>query len=269
MSSYMDRLAIANHLDTVALRRYVAGKKQARIVPIDRLSIVTGVQARTLERAISDPSDVSPPLKYHPFDGDRSIMIRPFVSTLACRLCVAARGAAGPVISWRPAERVVCVTHRRWIGSDDALQPSLDRQPDVLKAHRQHLRLVRRHGRDEVTAAFTVAADICRYWRDGRQHDDDFNRRLEIFHGPDWRVPPYSATVAAAAYPQVVALTRLLVSPYWKSLATNPSPDSQSVFGTEIRRTVARTFVWPQHRESKDPLYRWLVDDVQFGRQGR
>jgi hypothetical protein len=269
MSSYMDRLADANRLDTIALRRHVAGRKQARVVPLDRLAIVTGVQVLTLERAIADPSNAGPLRKYHAFDGNRSIMICPLVSGLACRLCTAARGTAGPVTCWRPAEKVVCLRHRQWIGSAGALQPSLDRQPDVLKAHRQHLRLVRRFGRDEVTAAFTIADEICRHWHDGREHDEDFSRRLEIFHGPDWQVPPYAPTVAAAAYPQVVPLTRLLASPYWKSLAIDPSPKSEAVFGKEVRGTVAPAYLWPQHRESKDPLYRWLIGDVQFGTRRR
>jgi hypothetical protein len=149
----------------------------------------------------------------------RSISIHPEVSAPACQMCAAIRGITQRVICRKPAEKVICLRHRRWTGSDKSgLQLPLDRQPDILGAHRQHLRLVRRFGRDEVTMGFSVAAEICGQWRDQREHDEEFNRRLAVFHGPDWRLSPADPTVAAAAYPQVVGLTRLLISPHWRSL---------------------------------------------------
>ena len=49
----------------------------------------------------------------------------------------------------------------------------------------------------------------------------EFSRRMRIFHGPGWLLPAAHPTIAAAAYPQVVALARLLISPYWRALATD------------------------------------------------
>jgi hypothetical protein len=227
MSSYIGRLADVNRLDTVALLRYITGTRQTHNVPVERLAIVAGVPPLVLKRAITDRDNAGSALKQY-YSYGRSIEVRTEVSGPACQLCAAVAGATRPVACWRPAERVLCLRHRRWIGSDDALQPSLDRQPDILKAHMRHLRLVRRFDREEVTAAFTIAADICRQWHDYRQHDEEFRRRLEIFHGPDWQVALYHPTVAAAAYPQVVALARLLASPYWKSLGADSSATAAS-----------------------------------------
>jgi hypothetical protein len=106
---------------------------------------------------------------------------------------------------------------------------------------------------------FAFADRICRQWHAQRQHDEGFRRRMRIFHGPGWEVPAAGPTIAAAAYPQVVALARLLISPYWGSLAVGFSPIEHSLFAREIRNTVAPGYNWPQPRFSKDPLHRWII----------
>jgi hypothetical protein len=62
---------------------------------------------------------------------------------------------------------------------------------------------------------------------------------MRMFHGPGWQVPPADPTIAAAAYPQVVALARLLISPHWGSLAVGYSPIEHSLFAREIHNTAA------------------------------
>jgi hypothetical protein len=254
--SYLGRLAHANRLDPQALRRYIAEGQRNGIVPANRLAAVSGVAAVALEQAIVDLDGVPLARTYY----YRTIAIHPQISAAACQMCAAARGITQPVICWKPAERVICLRHRRWTGSDKSgLQPSIDRQPDIVRAHRQHLRLVRRFGRDEVTMGFEVAAEICRQWRDQREHDEAFNERLAIFHGPDWQLSPANPTVAAAAYPQVVGLTRLITSPYWRSLAVAYTSRGPSLFQQEMRLTVAPAYRWPQPSFSKDPLHRWII----------
>jgi hypothetical protein len=256
LSSYLERLAHANRLDPQALRRYIAESRRGWKVSADRLAAVSGVAAGAFERAIAD-------LDGFPLAGTyyyRTIAIHPQVSAAACRMCAAARGITQLVICWKPAERVICLRHRRWTGSNKTgHQPSLDRHPDILRVHRQHLRLVRRFGRDQVTLGFEIAAEICRHWRDQREYDEEFSRRLGIFHGPDWRLSPADPTVAAAAYPEVVGLTRLLVSPYWRALAVSYSSHGRSLFQQEINRAVAPAYRWPQPSFSKDPLHRWII----------
>jgi TniQ len=256
LSSYLERLAYANRLDPEALRRYIADGRPSGIVPVSRLAAVSGVAAVALELAIADLNG-GPLVKTYYY---KRIAIHPQVSVAACQMCTAARGITQPVTCWKPAERVICLRHRRWTGSGGTgFQPSLDRHPDILRAHRQHLRLVRRFGRDEVTMGFAIGAEICRQWRDQREHDKEFGRRLTIFHGPDWRLSPADPTVAAAAYPEVVGLARLLISPYWRSLAVAHSSHDRSLFQQEMRRTVAPTYRWPQPSFSKDPLHRWII----------
>jgi hypothetical protein len=256
LSSYLGRLAHANRLDPQALRRYIAEGRISGVVPVSRLAAVSGAATVALEQAIAD-LDGRPLVNtyYH-----KRIAIHPQVSAAACQMCTAVRGITQPVTCWKPAESVICLRHRRWTGSGSTgFQPSLDRQPDILSAHRLHLRLVRRFGRDEVTMGFAIAAEICRQWRDQREHDQEFCRRLTIFHGPDWRLSPADATVAAAAYPEIVGLARLLISPYWRSLAVGYSSHDYSLFQQEMRRTVAPAYRWPQPSFSKDPLHRWII----------
>jgi hypothetical protein len=79
---------------------------------------------------------------------------------------------------------------------------------------------------------------------------------MAIFHGPDWRMPPTDPTIAASIYPQVVALTRLLITPHWQAL-TKSSP-GRDRFLQELRSTVAAGYTWPDKIQSPDPLHRWL-----------
>lgn len=256
LASYLNRLAYANRLDPKALRRYIAESRLSGPVPVDRLAIVSGVPAIALEGAIADLDGRGlASTNYY-----RSIAIHPQLSGPACQLCAAARGITQQVTCWKPPEKVICLRHRRWTGSGStSIQPSLHGQPDILEANRRHLRLVRRFGRDEVTMGFEIADEICRQWRDQREHDEEFARRLSIFHGPDWQLSPSDPTVAAAAYPQVVALTRLITSPYWYELAIAASAHALSHFQQEMKRTVAPAYRWPQPTFSKDPLHRWII----------
>ena len=106
---------------------------------------------------------------------------------------------------------------------------------------------------------FAAAEHICRQWHAQRQHDEQFGRRMRIFHGADWPLPANAPTIAAAAYPEVVALARLLTSPHWRSLVTGIPEDGDALFAREVQKTVAPEYKWPQPRSSRDPLYRWIT----------
>ena len=56
-----------------------------------------------------------------------------------------------------------------------------------------------------------------------------------------------------------MALARLLISPYWGSLAVSLSHIEHSLFAQEMQNTVAPGYQWPQPRFSKDPLHRWII----------
>ena len=127
---------------------------------------------------------------------------------------------------WHAPEDVLCLRHRRWTTGRDETgrQPDLTGQPEILTAYRTYRRLTRAHGRETVRSAYLQAARVIDEWRDLGPYNytqtDGFNRRISRFLGPGWRVHADSPVAAAARYPQVVALTRLLVSPYWMDLAS-------------------------------------------------
>lgn len=174
--------------------------------------------------------------------------------------CTLARGITETVRCWKQPENVICLRHGRWISPwTGEGQPDLSACPDILRAHRQHLRLVRRLGRDAVAIGYAYAEHICHHWHEQRQHDDAFRRRMHMFHGPDWAVARADPTVAAAAYPQQVALTRLMASPYWQAQARSDNLRGQELFVREIRRTVAPGYLWPLPHRSADPLHQWIV----------
>jgi hypothetical protein len=89
---------------------------------------------------------------------------------------------------------------------------------------------------------------------------------MQAFHGPRWRDndEAWRQTFDAAIYPQAVALTRLLASPYWRQhiLKGWRSPNT---FVAELRRTVAPDYVWGSYphirwrRNHEDPLFEWII----------
>jgi hypothetical protein len=261
IASYLARVAHANRLDAEALRFYITGhRRRTPPFPAGRLAAVTGFPARTLRYALPDLG-----IGYGPLDDDHhngaGLPQRKADDGPPCRLCVLARGITQPVRCWKRPENVICLRHRRWTGPGaGADQPDLSAQPDILQAHKRHLRLVRRFGRDNVAFDFAVADHICRRWHELRQHDAGFRDRMLIFHGPGWQASPASPTVAAAIYPQAVALTRLLVSPGWQALSSPARPDRQQRFIAEVRRTVAPGYLWPQPPRPADPLATWITE---------
>jgi hypothetical protein len=259
-SSFLARLAHANQLAADSLRFYISGSRSHSVpVPAGRLAAAAGIPVHVLRYAIPDLDlDPDPYARYHNGSG---LPQRRGDDGLACRLCVLARGISEPVLCWKRPENVICLRHRRWIWSGhNTDQPDLSAQPDVLQAHRRHLRLVRRYGRDEVAIEYATADHICRKWHERGRHDVGFRERMQIFHGPAWRVRPTDPTFAAAIYPQAVALTRLLVSPYWHSLPTSGTGAGMRRFAEEVCRTVAPGYVWPQPSRPADPLEGWVTE---------
>jgi hypothetical protein len=258
ITSYLARLAHANRLDPEALRRHItSGDRYRRPIPLDKLSVVTGLPDTALQHAIPDlGSDPVPATAYL-----NGVPVLRRAEGPPCRACVLARGITQPVRCWKSPEKLVCLRHRRWIGpSPSAEQPDLTHHRDILQAHKRHLRLVSRFGGRDVAVALGVADHICRRWIEQRQYDEGFSERMRSFRGPDWRAPSADPAVAAAIYPQAVALTRLLVSPYWQSQAPPRGKAGQERFLRELHATVAPGYPWPQAYRSADPLRLWLSE---------
>ena len=258
INSYLARLATANRLAPAALRALLAGgDRNDAPVPLIRLAAVTGMPRATLAHAMPQICTADELAGLHIASRPRA---RDGWSFAACRHCTAGR----LVTRWALHDDVVCGRHRRWISRYQA-QPDLTAQPEILTAHRRHRRLIRRHGRDTVMRAFRDARHICLGWRLDGIPDDGYGRRMEIFHGPGWRDRDYDETQTsdAAAYPQAVALTRLLASPYWRERILGKDRPWPEEFETELRRTVAPGYIWGIYprtrwrRDRDDPLLEW------------
>ncbi len=264
ITSYLTRLAEANRLDPAGLRTLLSGshRKDAEI-PFAVVVAVSGMPATQL--ALAMPQICAPAERTHV---DVTHRPRPQHSRdehVACRPCTAAAADGRPVTVWALHDHLVCRRHRRWL-SEAHDQPDLSAQPEILDAARRHRWLIRRHGRGTVMRAHRDARSICVGWRLDGIPDDTFDRRMAIFHGPYWRENEADTTQTfdAAIYPQVVALTRLFASPYWRQhlLKGWRSPNT---FMSELRRTVAPDHVWgdyPRIRwrpDRDDPLLEWLI----------
>ena len=175
--------------------------------------------------------------------------------------------AAGQLVTrWALHDDVVCGRHGRWISKDHD-QPDLTGQPEILRAHQRHRRLIRRHGRDPVMRAVRDAQHICTGWRLNGLPDPGYDRRMEIFCGPGWddrdEWTPHAWD--AAAYPQSVALARLLASPYWRERILGDHWAGHDEFTAELRRTVAPGYFWDYRpptrwrRDRDDPLLEWRL----------
>jgi len=257
--SYLTRLAHANRLSPRALRSHIAGRwDRTPPFPVGRLATATGLPASTLRHAIPDLGFGYGALHHNP-PNSAGFPQRKADDGPPCTMCALARGITLPVRCWKHPEDVICPRHHRWTGPGSAAsQPGLSAQPAILQAHKRHLRLARRLGRDPVALAFAVADHICRHWHGLRQHDAAFRDRMLAFHGPGWQPSPASPTTAAATYPQAVALTRLLATPHWRALSASSQPGHREAFISELRRTVAPGYRWPQPRRPADPLETWI-----------
>jgi len=261
ITSYLRRLARPNHIDPAGLRRLLARSNRTDApVPLGRLAAVTGMTRQSLAYAmpqICTPAELS---GLHIASRPRS---RDGWSFAACRACTAGQ----PVTRWALHDEVICRRHRRWISTGHD-QPDLTAQPDILRAHRRHRGLLRRHGRDPVMRALRDAQRICIGWRLDGLPDPGFDHRMETFRGPGWDDPDEWAPQAfeAATYPQSVALARLLASPYWRERILGNHWAGHDEFTAELRRTVAPDYTWDyrpstrRRRSRDDPLLEWRLD---------
>jgi hypothetical protein len=209
--------------DPAALRMLVYGGDQRKAarprLPV--LSLLSGQPGRVLSSALPE---LAPPGLPRP--GARRRVRHGLDAGPGCRLCNASRGAPGGAAEvWHAPEDVLCLRHRRWTaGLDDAgRQPGLADQPEILGAFRVYRRMARVHGRGPLRSLYLKADWIIREWHDSGSYaypwNEGFGQRMSRFAGLGWEVRLGSPLAEAAKYPQVVALTRLIASPYWVNLA--------------------------------------------------
>lgn len=177
---------------------------------------------------------------------------RPSVS--GCPKCAAARtGALHPVRQYLPCTSLVCRRHKIHMLSPHTLRGSplaghanLDRAPEVLDAHRDHLRLARHWG---VNAHRVVhlAMKLTEAWRRAEFPEERIwpARALRIGHGRRAKMWLVLAR-EAVTYPESIALARVLLD---------------HTFHDARRRPRAGTGPPNIHERVADRLQRpWLVE---------
>jgi hypothetical protein len=255
IDSYLRRLGGANGVSGYGLELYLKGPKN-NSVEVDSLAAISGQPPVALRYAILELCSADEL-------SEMSIEGRPRpggIQDSRCSFCMHSRGIQDLVRCWRRSEDVICLHHHRWIGSSREI--SLTGQPDITQANRRHRRLIRRHGRRNVFIAFNQARNICEEWIKRGDHRDEFDRRMRLFLDPRQKASFEHPALAASLYPQVVAMTRLIVTPYWRALALR-QPGGDDAFIDEVRHTVAPNYSWYpySHYAYYEPLVRWFRDE--------
>ncbi|MCO6004034.1 TniQ family protein [Actinoallomurus purpureus] len=306
LDSYASRLAHANRLHNDDLHAHLTGSKNpAAPIQARALATVTGYPLDSLHYAMLElcgPTDLVA----------MSITGRPIPGGLRRPACYQCTPPASPRTDelrigehawrWSRHEDLLCRRHQRWIGdalSPDTAQPSLTKQPEILAANRRHRRLIKHHGRDQVRLALGSAHLICTEWHSrGGQFARDYHRLMATFHRHGDIYYRDGPTAEASRYPQIIALTRLLASPTWRSRALhdnlNVEPPTEpfspledldrmperarryyagvlqdgpqlDIFLAELRRTVAPRYRWDPYAYHRyyDPLVRWIKDELK------
>jgi hypothetical protein len=252
LASYLHRLQRANGL---------APERRGANLLIDAdddlataLSELTGRSVLVLEHALPElrPRPDSPPQAIQ-LPGRRERAHQ----RLACRHCILGRTAAAHVRIWAAHEDTVCLRHRRWLGDacgGDWDQLDLTACPDIARANRRHRNLIIRHGRPAVHDAYETARDICWKWfLQGRRFPSTAHR-LGLLLG-DRGCAFFESAPQAALYPNVVALTSILASSSWRTLALS---NDQVDIGRFVRRVATEVTDGYHPRGGQDPLRFWL-----------
>lgn len=250
IDSYLHRLAAANRLDGDALRFYATGSRSKyTTVPIDTLTVLSGQPERSLRHAIPQlaTDDETRHLAGRPRPGD--------CQRTACKLCAAARGHTGPTPTCRShREDTICRKHLRWLGDGIGCggeQLDLRDQPVILNANLAHRRLPRRYGRAVTDRAYQFAYLVCQKWARQRERQEQFADLIAAFRPDRIALIPDDPAVHAAAYPQLVAVTELLASPCWESIAHQRWPRPR-----QLIRDLWETATPPVLRQDPPPPHR-------------
>lgn len=178
-----------------------------------------------------------------------------------------ARHDGGPVQRLLPHHRYVCIRHSYWIGPPDASQPATPLGwplPDIVRAQRRHLRLVRRYGVAAAYDAVLTGLLICGHlWGDQPQTPVDawhrWTVRAEVLIPSGSENTAFSASrLFAAVYPEAVAIAALIASPVWRHLAAGDAGQRQ-LFIAEIGLRLGRPDYQPS--EGGDAIAHWMKYD--------
>ncbi|TMR88810.1 TniQ family protein [Nonomuraea basaltis] len=251
-ASFLHRLALRNHVPGDVLHAYLGMGRPRRLPELTDLATVTGASQTVLSHALPELRDSAS--RHCGTTAGWPNQVRP-----ACRHCVASRGIVAPVMCWMRPEQSVCPRHQLWIGAGvttAAEQLDLSRLPEISRAQRRHRRIIRRHGHQVTAEAFTEATDIVAAWTQNETYDAARRRRHEIFYGPRRATHLHSSGHYAAGYPETVALSSLIASAYWRSLAVGNGA-AAARFYAEVQRRVLSDYTMDSLQH--DPVSRWVA----------
>lgn len=255
--SYLWRLAEANSMHPYYFIDYVKGSTKLKApIPPNVVITLSGQPANSLRYAILElctPQELAATnVAGRPRPGSS-------IEAAKCARCTHTRGIYDRVGCWIRSEDVICLHHRRWVTGSEQLD--LTGHEDIILANRRHRRLIRRHGRTAASRAFKQASSIVEEWAERQNNRGYIDERMHRFHGREWRVLLDDPTLLASKYLPTVALTRLLASSYWKTLALHPT--GNTTFVNEVRRTVAPRYIWDPHyyRNYREPLARTILNE--------
>ncbi|MEV5479118.1 TniQ family protein [Streptomyces sp. NPDC052207] len=196
---------------------------------------------------------------------------RPWITPCArCTRRHRVRGAA--VRRYAVEGHHICARHRLWLlpGAQECL--ALDCFPDVLAAHRVHRALVRAHPHAE--RALASAGAVVWSWRLALKEDVIWQQRAQRLTDAARIDEQTAAAHALIFYPEVVAVARLLLSPFWQQQIGQAALKSRNryqviaKFRTALADSVGRPHLLPVMSDlardplsrTADPLHDWLEE---------
>lgn len=264
IESYLARLAGANRLDAEALRAHIAGDRcKSAPIPADVLARVSGQSERSLGYAIPGLGAAAEHAGPHIGRSGPHGMPRP-----ACRLCAASRGHTGGLVPWCHADpqAAICRKHLRWLGDglDHASpeQPDLADHPIIVHANQVHRKLAAQLGPATTGHAYHLAHEVCHTWRDRCERQEQFTELIRALRPGRRQFSATNPAVHAARYPRIVAVTRLLVTPDWRTAAREQWDRPEQLIRDLWRAAAPR----PYRRDKKSyrpgtPLIEILLGD--------
>jgi hypothetical protein len=206
IASYLERLAVANHLPVGFVLAHLPSWFTARCVAHDDLAGVVRADTADAESlAVLSGLSATALLQALPaFGFGLPHGRRPVRATHACRRCTARHGQTGPVPVHLPAHQRVCGRHRIWLGS--TTQIDVTAVPEILHAHRRAVRLTHRHTAPRLMLAeVTARQQIIAARRDDDERPDLVQRRVTALASSDRHlVIDNPDLIEAATYPETI-----------------------------------------------------------------
>lgn len=229
MTSYIDRLARANHIGVSTLRGHVAESCAARPRP-DWLAIVSGQPEQVIRARVRG------------FAGDPAALKQNLRRPM-CQICMARREIHEPVYCYLATHITICHRHQRWIGPPAHVlndQVDLHNWPRVLSAARTHQRLARQCSEIDLRDALSDARHFLVFWA----HSEDNSAAGILQTGVEAHV---------AVYPDVIAIAATLLTA--RPLVEQPSTPTEPAWPTLLLdRINERTGA---HHADATPVEQW------------